>query len=61
MALSGLANTIATTNAAIVIIANAGNRPGVTPVKLPRPHITYECTPSCVAKKFSNDMADDVT
>lgn len=39
--------------------AKNGSRSNVTPEKLPSPQMTNECTPSCVEKKFSKDIADD--
>ena len=44
-----------------IIMENAGICDSDTPPKLPMPHVTYECTPSAVEKKFSREMTDEVT
>ena len=58
-AFNGLTSSRERLREMIIKDANIGNRSNVTPEKLPNPHMTNECTPSCVEKKFSRDIADD--
>lgn len=44
----------------IIKMENDGNWSSVTLEKFPIPHITNACTPSSVAKKFSNEIALEV-
>ena len=59
-ALSGLIKRMASTNPAKVKEAKYGICSSDTPLKFPIPQIMYECTPSAVAKKLSNEMAEEV-
>ena len=59
-ALSGFIKRIDRMSPAIVKDAKYGICSRDTPLKLPIPQIMYECTPSAVAKKLSNEMADEV-
>ena len=60
MALRGLMSKIAMNIPIKIRRENSGSCSIDTPPKFPSPHIVYECTPSAVAKKFNNDMMDEV-
>ena len=59
-ALSGFIRRMDRMSPARVKDAKYGICSSDTPLKLPMPQIMYECTPSAVAKKLSNEMADEV-
>ena len=59
-ALSGLIKSTDATKPIKIVDEKNGNCVDDTPPNVPNPQMTYEWTPSAVAKKLSSDIADDV-